>query len=391
MPVTALIHAEIILPHERVKDKALLIDGAHILGLGNLPDADCAVIDLEGCLVAPGFVDIHTHGALGRAFNEASHEAIDVIARRNVESGVTSILPTLATAPIPDLANAVRALRDWMQAPHPGHSQILGVHLEGPYLNPAQAGAQDVAAMRLPNDGSPEALLSFSESIKMMTLAPELPGAIDLIERLVSRGILPAAGHSAALDTDVDRAVAHGLKHCIHLWSSQSTTVRVGPWRKPGLLEASLVSDVLTGEIIADNKHLPPTLMRLAYKCLGPDRLCAVSDATPAAGLPDGSIFTMGGLSYTVVDSVGMTLDRLSFAGSATLLGDMLPILVFEVGLPLCDAIRMMSTTPARIISVRKGTIEPGADADLVVLDPTLRVYRTMIGGQWAFIRPVSR
>lgn len=388
MTRTAFINAILLTPDKQLKDEALILDGTRIIGLGSIPEAECGVVDLRGHYIVPGFVDIHTHGAAGRSFNEGSREAIEQITRCNAENGVTTLLPTLATAPIPDLVTSLHTLREWMSDPPSGGSQVLGVHLEGPYLSPAQAGAQDIAAMRRADDGSAESLLAYADILKIMTLAPEIPGALDLIERLVSLGIVAAAGHSAAIDADLDRAVAHGLSHCIHLWSSQSTTIRVGPWRKPGLLEASLASDRLTGEIIADNKHLPPTLMKLAYKCLGADRLCAVSDATPGAGLQDGSRFQMGNVIYTVFDHVGMTLDGQSFAGSATLLGDMLRILVSQAGIPLDNAVRMLTSTPARIANLNKGILAPGADADLVVLDGDLQICQTMIAGE--FIRANS-
>ena len=160
-----------------------------------------------------------------------------------------------------------------------------------------------------------------------MTFAPELPGALALTQQLMQLGIVAAAGHSAAREEDVKPLIDAGLRHMIHLWSAQSTTIREGPWRKPGLLEVSLTDERLTGEMIADGKHLPPTLMKLAYKCLGPDRLCAISDATNGAGLPEGSHFRMGGMEYDVCDGVGMMLDRSAFAGSTTLLNQMIPIL----------------------------------------------------------------
>ncbi|MCB0144841.1 MAG: hypothetical protein KDE50_33475, partial [Caldilineaceae bacterium] len=161
-----------------------------------------------------------------------------------------------------------------------------------------------------------------------MTYAPELPGALALTERLVELGIVAAAGHSAAREEEVAPVIDAGLSHMIHLWSAQSTIVREGPWRKLGLLEVSLAYDDLTAEIICDNRHLPPTLMKLAYKCIGPDRLCAISDATSGAGLPDGAHFRMGGMEYEVCDGVGMLFDRTAFAGSTTLLSQMLPILI---------------------------------------------------------------
>jgi len=227
-------------------------------------------------------------------------------------------------------------------------------------------------------------LLEYRDTIRIMTYAPELPGALALTRRLVELGIVAAAGHSSAREEDVKPAIAAGLCHCIHLWSGQSTTIREGPWRKPGLLEVSLTADRLTGEIIADGKHLPPTLMKLAYKCLGPDRLCAISDATSGAGLPDGSRFRMGGMEYAVCDGVGMLLDRTSFAGSTTLLNQMIPILTQQVGIPLVEAIRMVSLTPARVIGVaeRKGSLAVGKDADIAIFNDDFTTWGVLIGGR---------
>ncbi|MEJ7654910.1 MAG: amidohydrolase family protein, partial [Chloroflexia bacterium] len=241
--------------------------------------------------------------------------------------------------------------------------------------------------IRTPDDGTVDALLEHHGVMRMMSIAPELPGALDLTARLTALGVVPAAGHSSALDTDVDLAIQAGLRHAIHLWSGQSTTVREGPWRRPGLLEASLASDVLTGEVIADDRHLPPTLLRLAYRCLGVDRLCAVSDATSGAGLPEGGRFRMGEMEYEVHDGVGMLFDRTAFAGSTTLLGEMLPVLTQRAGIPLVEAVRMASLTPARVIGGedRKGSIAPGKDADLAILNEDLTVHRTMVAGEWVY------
>ena len=180
-----------------------------------------------------------------------------------------------------------------------------------------------------------------------------------------------------------------GLRHCVHAWSGQSSTIRQGPWRIPGLLEATLISPGLSAEIIADNRHLPPTLMKLAYQCKGADSLCAVSDATSGAGLADGARFRMGEMEYMVEDGVGMLLDRTAFAGSTTLLGQMLPVLVREVGIPLVEAVRMASLTPARVAGVdgRKGSLEAGKDADIVLLEDDLSVGWTMIAGEWVYPR----
>ncbi len=382
----ALVNGRVVLPQAVESGKAVVVEGSTISGiveLGDLGD-DVARIDVGGRLITPGLIDIHTHGALGHTFNEPTAEAFEVITQENARRGITSLLATPATAPIPNLVACLKFSRQWMAAEH-GGAQVLGVHLEGPYFSLSQAGAQDPANVRNPDDGTADQLLQEHDVIRMVSYAPELPGALELTKRLAALGIVPAAGHSSAQEDDVQAAMEMGLRHIIHIWSAQSTTVREGPWRKPGLLEVSLAADDLTVEMICDNKHLPPTLMKLAYKCIGPDRLCVISDATSGAGLPEGSRFRMGEMEYEVHDGVGMMFDRSCFAGSTTLLNKMIPILIERVGVPLAEAIRMASLTPARVIGVadRKGSIEPGKDADIVVFNDDFTAWRVLINGRW--------
>ena len=273
-----------------------------------------------------------------------------------------------------------------MSAPRHG-TQVIGVHLEGPYFAYAQRGAQNPKHLRTPDDGSVDALLEHHGVLRMMSYAPELPGALALTERLARLGIVPAAGHSSAIDTEVIAAMKRGLRHTIHIWSGQSTTSREGPWRRPGLLEATLALDGLTAELIADNRHLPATLMKLAYKCLGADRLAAISDATNGAGLPEGTRFTMGDMTYDVHDGVAMLLDRTAFAGSSTLLNQMVPVLTEVVGVPLYEAVRMCTLTPARIsgVAANKGSLAAGKDADLAIFEDDFTAWGTVIGGRWVY------
>ena len=385
----ALVNGRVILPQEIVAGKAVVVEGHRIMDVveANALGADMTRVDVGGRYIAPGLIDIHTHGAIAHTFNEPTAEAFAAITRENLRHGVTSLLATIATASIPDLVKCLEFSRAWMSRPRPG-AQVLGVHLEGPYFSMAFKGAQDPQSIRTPDDGTADQLLAYADVLKIMTFAPELPGALELAERLHKRGIVAAAGHSSAREEDVRAAMQHGLGHMIHLWSGQSTTVREGPWRKPGLLEASLTLDDLTGEIIADNRHLPPILMRLAYKCLGADRLCVVSDATSGAGLPEGARFRMGNLEYEVCDGVGMLLDHTAFAGSTTLLNQMLPILTGLVGIPLAEAVRMATLTPARVIGLdtRKGSIESGKDADMAIFNDDFTVWRTLVAGTWGHV-----
>ncbi len=386
MSRVALHGGPIALPDRIVHGQALLIDNDKIVGVvapEELGD-DVERVDVGGRLIAPGLIDIHMHGALGRTFVEATPDAFATILEETARRGITGLLATTSTAPMRDLVACLACVREWMGEAHAG-TPLLGAHVEGPYFAPAQAGAQDPANILSPDDGTSEQLLAFADVIRILTLAPELPGALALIEELAARGIVAAAGHSNASDEQVLAALDAGLKHVIHIWSAQSTTVREGPWRKPGLLEATLTYDGFSVEMIADNKHLPRTLMRLAYKCLGPDRLCAISDATSGAGLPDGSRFRMGELEYEVCDGVGMLFDRTAFAGSATLLNQMIPVLTEVVGIPLPEALRMASLTPARVLGLaeRKGSLEAGKDADIAIFNPDWSAWGTMVAGQW--------
>lgn len=386
----ALVNGRVVLPAE-VVERTVLIDDGRIAGIvdsGALPPGT-ERIDVGGRLVAPGLIDIHTHGALGHTFNEPSAEAYSVITRENASHGVTSLLATLVTAPIADLVACLQFARHWIGEAHEG-AQVLGVHLEGPYLSVAQKGAQDPAHIRTPDDGTADLLLAQADVLRIVTLAPELPGALELTQRITRLGIVPAAGHSSAREDEVQAAMRRGLRHAVHLWSGQSSTVREGPWRKPGLLEMALTCDGLTAEMIADNRHLPPTLMRMAYRCKGAGRLCVVSDATSGAGLPEGSRFQMGGMEYDVRDGVGMLLDRTAFAGSTTLLDGMVRVLTQVVGVPLVEALRMASLTPARIIGVegRKGSLAAGKDADIAIFGDDLTVWRTMVAGRWVYPEP---
>ncbi len=385
---TAIINGRVVLPDRIVEGQALVIDDGRVAGLSDLGaiGSGTTTVDAGGMWVTPGLVDIHTHGAVHHTFNEPNDVAFGAITWENARRGVTSMVGTLASVvPVRQLCECLDFFRQWMAAPRPG-AQLLGAHLESPYIEPLQCGGVNRRGLRFPADGSAEPFLAYGDVLRLFVLAPELPGALELIPRLIERGIRPAAGHSMARDHHLRAAMDRGLNHITHIWSSQSMMVREGPWRKPGLLEATLAFEGLNVEMISDNRHLPPTLMQLAYRCIGPDRLCAISDATNGAGLPEGTQYQIGDMDFEVREGVGMLVgDDTTFAGSSTLLSQMVPILRREVGIPTVQAVRMASLTPANAVGWgdRKGSLEHGKDADVVLFDDEFEASRVMIRGRW--------
>ena len=335
-------------------------------------------------VIAPGLIDLHLHGAAGYSFDQAGSEqdelAVPGILRHLASLGVTSAQASLASDALQAMVARAEALNGWRERGTQGGAELLGVHLEGPFLAAAQCGAHDPAALRAPAPHEAEALAATAPS--MITLAPELPGATEAIRLFTDTGAVVAAGHSEAVGADLEAAVRSGLRHITHLWSGQSTTTRSGPWRVPGLLEESLASEDLTAEVIADGRHLPPTLLEIARRCLG-ERLIVVSDATSGAGMPEGYRYQLGTVECEVRDGVGMVRGADSFGGSTTTLPEMLRHLHQDLGWPLAEVLALGTSRPARIAGLqhRKGSIAPGLDADLVVLDEDLRASAVILRG----------
>ncbi|WP_105035726.1 N-acetylglucosamine-6-phosphate deacetylase [Cryobacterium aureum] len=379
----ALIGPDIVVDGSVLVDHSVLVRDGRIQGvvpIGRIP-TEVARRELGSGILTAGLVDVHTHGAAGHSFNAGNVEANKQALGAMLNAGITTVLPTLATAPIESLTQGLAALTTVRNGF--GLPRIPGAHLEGPYFSQAQRGAQDSTALRAPADGSIDQLLDHADIIRMVSFAPELTGAVALTEKLVDQGIVAAAGHSDGREADLLACQKAGLSHVIHIFSGQSTTVRRGPWRYPGMLEATLSSEGLTVEMIADGKHLPPALMKMAHRCLA-GRLCIVSDSTPGAGMPDGSIYRMGAMEYIVEDGVGMTLDRTSFGGSTTLVSQMLPIAIETLGLGLAEAIAMVTSIPAAAARVSNvGRIAPGFHADFALFDPDLRLRSVALAGQW--------
>ncbi|MEU2433119.1 amidohydrolase family protein [Streptomyces sp. NPDC007861] len=384
---TAVVNASVVHTDRVGSGECLFLSDGMIeyVGEHRRPPAGWQVIDVGGRLVLPGLVDIHAHGALGRSFNEASAQAWRTVTAAHAAAGSTSLLATLATDSLAEMMAALAVGRRRWTGDRP-----IGAHLEGPYLNPKFRGAHPREALRSPDDHLWRDLVAEPGFIRMVTLAPELPGADDMIWALAQGGVAVSAGHSGASTEVLAAAHADGLRHIAHLWSGQSTLCKEGPRRTPGLLESVLASTEFTAELVADGRHLPPELVHIAYRCLGPDRLCLVSDASAGTGLPRGTTFSMGAAQGVVADGVALDRSGASFCGSTSFLSDILRFTVLRAGVPLVDATRMAATTPALVLGIadRVGSLRPGLAADLVVLDDSLRVLRVARGGRWLYEEP---
>ncbi len=344
------------------------------------------VVDLAGNYLAPGFIDLHVHGALGRDSMEASAEAFRAICDFHAKGGTTSLLLTTATAPLETLDGVLRAVRDCIgrrsRRSTPTEA-IAGVHVEGPFISKAKCGAQREEFIQEPSPAHVQQLLAHADVIKRVTIAPELPGAFEAIENFHAHGISVSGGHSDAFDEDARAAFERGMRSVTHTFNCMSSARHRGVYRVGGLLEFALSEPQISCELIADGHHVSPTLMKMLYRAKGCGGICLVTDATPGAGLPDGSRFSLFGNDCIVEAGVCLLADRSALAGSASQMIHLVRTMVRKVNVPLNEAIAMVTQNPARAISLdTKGRLAVGADADLVVLSPELDVLRTFAAGK---------
>lgn len=347
-------------------------------------------IDLAGTFLAPGFIDLHIHGAVGRDTMEGSEDALRAICDYHASGGTTSLLLTTATAPITAIIEVIKRVR----AASLSMKQIAGVHVEGPFISKAKPGAQQASSIRKPTRKAYAELLEHGDVIKRMTLAPELPGAIALIDKLRRRNISVSGGHSDAWEEEARTAFQHGMRNVTHTFNCMSMARRRGIDRVAGLLEFALSEPEIVCELIADGHHVSPTLMKMLYRAKGARGICLVTDATAGAGLPEGSKFSLSKKHCLVEGGVCLLADRSALAGSAARMIDLVRTMVMKVNVPLHEAIAMATDTPAHAIDLHtKGHFKIGGDADFVVISPELEVERTFVAGEQVFRKqgaPVS-
>ncbi len=373
-------NGRMILP-ERVADGlSLRVADGKIAEIGpEIRVNDEEAIDLAGNFLAPGFIDLHVHGAVGRDTMEATEEAFRAICAWHAGGGTTSLLLTTVTAPIAEVVRVLEAI-DGASGAIP---QLRGAHVEGPFISPEKHGAQRKEFIVEPRPELVAQLLEKPDAIKRVTLAPEVPGGCDLIARLTTEGIASSGGHSAAWDEEVQAGFAQGMRQVTHSFNCMSSSRRRGRERVAGLLEFALSEPEIFCELIADGRHVSTTLMRMLYRAKGAAGICLVTDAIAGAGLPNETHFSLFGNDCVVTGGACWLADGSALAGSSSRMIDLVRRMVNEVGAPVYEAIRMTTETPARAMGWKeKGVLTVGGDADLVVLSPEMEVVRTYCGGE---------
>ena len=394
MGLLKLTNGTLITPFRYIRGGTVVIQDGVILGVHErdveVPGA--TELDARGKYVAPGFVDIHVHGGGGHDFMDGSEEAFLRIAELHARYGTTALVPTTLTAEKEDLLHTLDTYERAKVNNHRG-AAFLGIHLEGPYFALSQRGAQDPRYIRNPNPAEYEEILAYSSSIVRWSAAPELNGAIEFGRRLRAKGILAAIAHTDAVYDDVLKAYENGYTLATHLYSAMSGVTRRNAFRYAGAIESALLLD-MDVELITDGIHLPPPLLKLVYKIKGADRIALITDAMRAAGMPEGESILgslTNGLPVLVEDGVAKLPDRSSFAGSVATTSQLVRNMVQLADVSLLDAVRMASTTPARIMGVeaRKGSLTVGKDADLVIFDENIDIDTTIVNGRIVYDRHI--
>jgi N-acetylglucosamine-6-phosphate deacetylase len=372
-----LAHARVRTPEQELAASWVAVSGGRIaaIGQGVAPRA-AETADLRGRLLVPGFLDLHVHGGGGDDFMDDDPEACARAARFHVTHGTTGLLATTVSAAPERLQAAVRGIAAAMER----EPLILGIHVEGPWLSERWRGAQEAVHLRPPDPTELRALIATSgATVRLVSLAPELPGALELVAAIAAAGAVAGLAHTDATYAQARAAVAAGARHATHVFNA----MRPLHHREPGLLGAVLDDPQVSCEVIADGHHVHPAIVRLLRSAKGARATVLVTDAIAAAGLGDGS-YHLGDTPIEV--RAGRAQTPAGTLAGSTLTMDAAVRNACAWGVPLAEALAMASTTPARVLGLgrRKGAVAVGHDADLTVLDAELRAVGTLVGGRWA-------
>ena len=385
-----LSKGDVVLPDRVLSEGTIVLDGGRIAAIepATVAHDRATTLDASDCYIVPGFIDVHVHGVEGHDTLDGVDDAVAQIASRLPRYGVTAFCPTTVACPPGELRTFLSQVRDARVAAAPGRARVLPAHLESNFISPEYRGAQPASCLRAPGARVPDgdfsardildAIAAARPDVGIVTLAPELPGGLDLVASLVAAGHRVSLGHSGA---DFDTAVAAidaGARHATHLFNRMTPLMH----RAPGLSGAVLSREEVAVELICDGYHVHPAMCRLAIAAKGAQSVMAITDGTAASGLPVGSFAHLGGRRIEARSEAAF-LDEGTLAGSTLTMDRAFRTIVSRFGSSVVEAATMCSTTPARELGLTGfGVIAVGAVADLVVLDRGFRVVRTFIGGE---------
>lgn len=387
MNTFALFTGRALTPAREIRDAVVVIEDALITAVG--PRAEITVppaakrVEMPGATLVPGFVDVHIHGAGGHDVMEATHKSLDAVAVALARGGTTSFLATTLSSAPDALCQSAEGIARHIQtqtrqtSPLGPRAEILGIHFEGPFISVERRGVHPEQWIAAPSLALFDRMCSAAGgTTRILTLAPELPGALELIDAACKAGIVVSLGHTNATYEQAMEAIRHGARHAAHVFNA----MRPFSHRDSGVIGAVLTSSEITAELIADGVHVDAVAMTLLLKAKNGGGVMLVSDGTSATGMPDGR-YRLGNFDVHLAGGVVRNADG-KLAGSALTLDRALRNVV-ALGVPLDEAIRMLTLYPARLLGVehRKGVLAPGADADLVLLDEQLQIMRVITRG----------
>ena len=379
-------NAKVIFP-DKIRDCVVVTDGGKITDICERFDANenDTVTDCKGLYLSPGFVDIHVHGGGNKSAMSTDYTDIVEMAEAHLKYGTTSIAPTTLAAPISQLKEAVLSIKKASEESK--KANILGVHLEGPYISLQYKGAQSPESILNPEKDPPEELLELWDKILIMGAAPECDGVLALGDKLRKRGIVASVAHSAASYEQVETAVQHGFSDVTHIYNACSSCFKTGLFRNAGVVEAGLYMDELTTQTIADLRHLPQGLLKLIYKCKGDSKMYLITDGLEfsASDIKENTVYTQeNGVNVIYEDRVMKLADRSALAGSAATLSDCVRNMYKCIGIPIYSAVKMATLTPAEVCGYGKvkGKIENGYDADLIMFDDDINIKSVITNGK---------
>lgn len=371
-----IVNGRILTPKGWLEGGSVIIENNKIKAVSNidLHIVNAEIIDAKGCYVVPGGIDLHTHGGGGRDFIEGSEDAFRAAVNAHMKHGTTTIYPTLSSSTIPSIEAACQVCQKLMAEEN---SPVLGLHIEGSYINPKQAGAQNPVLIKAPLPDEYETLLNKYSCIKRWDVAPELQGSVEFITECRKHGVLTALTCTRATYEDVVAAHDAGLSHAAHFYNAMPVVYKEHEFKVPGTVESVYALQDMTVEVIADGIHVPPVMLNVVYQIKGVEKTALITDSLAYAA-SEGNVSSEP--SVILEDGVCKLADHSALAGSIATMDVLIRTCIHRAEIPMVDVFRMVSETPAKIMGIfdRKGSIEEGKDADIMMFDDDIDLTYVM-------------